>query len=230
MNFHKKIISNVFLTSISILSMTSYAGGIALGKTRIIYPLNAKEASIQVTNSDKENKFLIQSWVENKEGDKISSFVVTPPLFVSNPKSEHTLRLTYLGADLPKDKETLYWFNSKSIPSINYEEIKEINVLQVAVQSQIKIFMRPLNLPYSSEEAINHLDFKKSLNDLLITNNSPYYINIVNLKLGEHSLPATMVPPKEKVALSIKGMNGNISYQTINDYGATTEIKKIVLK
>ncbi len=230
MNFNKKIISNILLMSISVLPIASYAGGIALGKTRIIYPLNAKEASIQVTNSSKENKFLIQSWIENKQGEKTSDFVVTPPLFVSNPTNENILRLTYLGVDLPKDKETLYWFNSKSIPSINYEKVKDINVLQVAVQSRIKIFMRPLNLPYSSEEAFNHLVFKKDLNDLIITNNSPYYINMVNLKLGENSLNSTMIPPKDQVALSIRGMSGNLSYQTINDYGATTETKTIILK
>lgn len=230
MNFNKKFIYNVLLFSISVLSTVSYAGGIALGKTRIIYPLNAKEASIQVTNSAEENKFLIQSWIENQNEEKTADFVVTPPLFVSNPTTENTLRLTYLGTDLPKDKETIYWFNSKSIPSINYEKVKDINVLQVAVQSRIKIFMRPLNLPYSSDEALNHLIFRSSSNNLTITNNSPYYINIVNLKLGENPLPSTMIPPKDQVVLSIKGMSGNISYQTINDYGALTEIKNISLQ
>ena len=69
------------------------SGGIALGATRVIYPADAKQTSLSISNSDTKERYLVNSWIENSAGAKEKSFVVTPPLFVSEPKSENTLRI-----------------------------------------------------------------------------------------------------------------------------------------
>ncbi|MDZ7130476.1 fimbria/pilus periplasmic chaperone, partial [Escherichia coli] len=75
-----------------IISASAHAaGGIALGATRIIYPADAKQTAVWIRNSHTNERFLVNSWIENSSGVKEKSFIITPPLFVSEPKSENTL-------------------------------------------------------------------------------------------------------------------------------------------
>ncbi|WOE33015.1 MULTISPECIES: fimbria/pilus periplasmic chaperone [unclassified Acinetobacter] len=227
---YKNLIYIFLLIFIAIVS-TVNAGGVALGATRIIYAMDARETALQITNSDTENKFLIQSWVESGDGKKSSDFVVTPPLFVIKPNSENTLRITYVGQDLPQDRETLYWLNSKSIPSIDYSKIQDINVLQIAILSRIKLFVRPANLAVSYDDAAQQLIFKKQDDHhVIVENNSPYFITLVNLKIREKELSSIMVPPKDQVLLAVPYMAEHISYQTINDYGARTPLATVIIQ
>lgn len=91
-----------------------------------------KEASISVDNPDNE-PYLIQSWLDNQQSgvDKIA-FIITPPLFRLDGHQENMLRIVRVGDDLPKDKESLYWMNIKSIPST--EHTGKSNTLQIAVK------------------------------------------------------------------------------------------------
>ena len=124
------------------LATNASAGGIALGATRVIYPQGDKQVSLPVINSSADNTFLIQSWVANVEGIKSPDFILTPPLFVIHPKKENTLRIMYIGPDLPADRETVFYLNSKAIPSVDKNKLQG-NTLQIATQSVIKLFIRP---------------------------------------------------------------------------------------
>ncbi|MBP1036919.1 fimbria/pilus periplasmic chaperone [Serratia fonticola] len=207
----------------------SWAGGIALGSTRVVYPADARQVSLAVNNSDEHNRYLIQTWVENEAGKKTEDFIVTPPLFVSKPKSENTLRIIYSGEKLPQDRETLYWLNSKAIPSINKDEVKDNNVLQIAVLARIKMFVRPAGLAEKSADAPSMLKFNRSGDSLNISNGSPFYVTLVNMSIGGRNIDTTMVPPKSsaRVALPNGVATGTLSYQTINDYGANTPATKV---
>lgn len=46
------------------------SGGIALGATRVIYPADAKQTSLAITNSNKQERYLINAWIENASGQK----------------------------------------------------------------------------------------------------------------------------------------------------------------
>ncbi|CAI2526550.1 Chaperone protein focC precursor [Serratia ficaria] len=205
-------------------SHTVQAGGIALGATRVIYPAEARQVSLAVTNSDKKNRFLIQSWIEDSSEKKSQRFVLTPPLFVSKPKSENTLRIMYVGPELPKDRESVFWLSSKAIPAVEREEVQEKNVLQIAILSRIKLFVRPSNLPSTPAEAPGQLRFSRQGKAIRIDNPSPYYVSLVNFNLGTRKLPNTMVSPKSGSTVAIPdGASGSaVTYQTINDYGANT--------
>ena len=97
-----------------IISASAHAaGGIALGATRIIYPADAKQTAVWIRNSHTNERFLVNSWIENSSGVKEKSFIITPPLFVSEPKSENTLRIIYTGPPLAADRESLFWMNVK---------------------------------------------------------------------------------------------------------------------
>ncbi|WP_336192721.1 fimbria/pilus periplasmic chaperone [Hafnia paralvei] len=80
--------------------------GITIQGTRIVYLQDAKQASLSVSNTSITDSVLGQSWVENASGHKTTDFVVTPPLYLSGPKDENTLRLIHTGGPLLTDHGT----------------------------------------------------------------------------------------------------------------------------
>ncbi|MEQ4672663.1 fimbria/pilus periplasmic chaperone [Providencia manganoxydans] len=212
------------------IPLLSHAGGIALGATRIIYLASAKQVSFSINNSDKNNLFLVQTWIENSEGKKTDDFIVTPPLFVSKPQSENTLRIIYSNGMLPNDRETLYWLNSKAIPSIDKNKIEGKNILQIAVLARIKLFVRPDALLEKSADPASILKFKRSGNTLHIHNPSPFYVTLINMTIGGEplSIKNIMVAPKSSSEVSLLNRSaGLFTYQTINDYGGSTPVVSV---
>ncbi|EPF13847.1 Chaperone protein fimC precursor [Cedecea davisae] len=231
MNILCKAASALTLSLMMISSYAQAAGGIALGATRVIYPADAKQTSLAITNSDPKERFLVNSWVENDLGQKDKSFVVTPPLFVSEAKSENTLRIIYVGPQLPGDRESIFWMNVKAIPSVDKNSVEGKNVLQLAILSRIKLFVRPKNLQMQPEDAVKQIRFARSGQYLKISNPSPYYVSLVNLKLGNEKLPNTMVAPKNSTQVVVpSGVQGAVSFQTVNDYGAVTKAQPGVMQ
>jgi len=217
-----------FLLSIALPA--NAAGGIALGATRVIYSAEDKQTSLSISNSDKKARFLVNSWVENSRGEKEKTFVVTPPLFVSEPESENTLRIIYAGQPLPDDRESLFWLSVKAIPSVNKESAMDKNVLQLAVLSRIKLFVRPKSLSGLTDDAPAKLQFSRLDKHLNITNPSAYYITLVNVHIGKQRLDNVMVAPKGRAQLLIPpNIQGGVTFQTVNDYGALTPVKTIGL-
>lgn len=215
-----KIKSSLILTiALILIPLKSFAdGGISLGATRVIYPEGARQTSLPVSNSSSSQRFLINSWIENSDGEKDSSFIVTPPLYVSEAKTENTLRIIYAGKPLPIDRESLFYLNVKSIPSIDREAIAGKNILQLAILSRIKIFVRPKNLPMQETDAPKKLKFTHSGGKILIHNPTPYYITMVNVMVGGKKLESTMVSPMSTASIDSNG--SQIIFQSINDYGA----------
>lgn len=214
--------------SLSVLPASGQAaGGIALQGTRIVYPLNAKQTTLRISNSSKSDTFLVQSWVEGEEGQKSKDFVVTPPLYASAPENENTLRLMLMNSTLPTDRESLYYFVAKAIPSVDEKENEGKNVLFVAAANRIKMFVRPAGLKPDITQAPEQLTFRQAGGKLNITNPTPYYLTLTELKAGSHSLEVVMVPPKGQVSVPLPAGSGSrIQYRTINDYGALTDLQQ----
>ncbi|WP_413495948.1 fimbria/pilus periplasmic chaperone [Morganella psychrotolerans] len=220
----------LFFTLISgfAYSASNQNTGIALGATRVIYPLNAKQTSLSVINHSPKERFLINSWVENENG-KEKNFVITPPLFVMEPNSENTLRIVNLADNLPKDRESVFWLNVKAIPSVDKDSLEGKNVLQLAILSRIKLFVRPDNLSIQTEDAAEKIKFNQKGGTIYIDNPSPYYTTLVNIVLDGHPLDNVMVAPF--TIHQIQGKSGQkLTYQSINDYGGLRKQREVSLK
>ncbi|WP_234262403.1 fimbria/pilus periplasmic chaperone [Klebsiella aerogenes] len=209
----------------SVLLMSSFAaqakGGVALGATRLIYPEGQKEISVALTNTSPEASYLVQSWITTATDQKTQDYILTPPLFVSKPKSENTLRVMYAGPALPTDRESVFYLHSRSIPSIDKSKLTKSNVLQIAIESVIKVFWRPKGLPLKPDAAPALLTCHQGGNAVTIKNPSPYYLSLVSLYTGTRKLPNTMIPPKGETTLQIPGGKGGaVTFKNINDYGA----------
>lgn len=214
-----------------ISSAVSAEGGISLGATRVIYPAEAKQTSLAVNNSDNKSRFLINSWVEDEQGQKIKTFAVPPPLFVSEPNSENTLRIIYVGPPLPGDRESLFWLNVKAIPSVEKESLAGKNVLHLAILSRIKLFVRPSTLTDPVQEAPEALSFALEGNTLKITNASSYYLSLVNMHINQRKVNNVMVAPKKSTQVALPSdARGDLTFQTVNDYGAVTPVRTVSLR
>lgn len=79
----KHFIALFFLFSFSSLS---YAGGVALAATRIVYPMDAKQTSITLNNTDKRLRFLVQSWIDDSQDQKVMNLLLHHHCLSANQK------------------------------------------------------------------------------------------------------------------------------------------------
>ncbi len=220
---HKNMHSLFIGAALYFISTAIHAGGVVLGATRVIYPQGNKQVSLAVTNTDEKALFLIQSWFTESEGKKSNDFVVTPPLFKLMPKKENTLRIIYVGANpLPADRESVYYLNAKAIPAIS-EAAQNSNTLQIATQSVIKLFYRPQGLAVPPIEAPAMLRCNLEGSMLTVHNPSPYFVTMVNLQVGKTRIANMMVPPLATERADVDNLTGDVTFQSINDYGSQTK-------
>lgn len=219
----KKTLTPLLAVMVLLSSTQAFAGGIVLGGTRVIYPANQKQVSLSVRNTSEQQRFMVQSWAEDASGKKTDDFIVTPPLYVSNPGQENTLRLMYTGKSLPSDRETLYYLNSKAIPALDKNKLEGRNVLMLSTSTRIKMFIRPQGLTPEVSKAPDMLTFRRNGQQLAIGNPTPYYITLVKVKAGENNLDNVMIAPKSSSSIRLpSAKTTSISFQTVNDFGGYT--------
>uniref|UniRef100_UPI003704B612 fimbrial biogenesis chaperone n=1 Tax=Yersinia aldovae TaxID=29483 RepID=UPI003704B612 len=211
------------------LWLTNSMAAVVVGGTRVIYNGEKKETSISITNSGENRPYLIQSFINsNIKGEK-PPFIVTPPLFRLDAEKENTLRITRTGGHLSTDRESVFYLNVKSIPSVNESEQ---NTLVIAVKTRIKLFYRPEGIKGNAEEAYKSLIFSQRGNQLAINNPSNYYVTIGQLKVAGKVIPnVDMIAPKETMYYLLPSRQpGLISWNSINSYGGiSAEITKDLL-
>ncbi len=105
-------------------------------------------------------------------------------------------RVRGLTDKLPQDRETLFWFNVRAFP-----KPEDDNVLQLAMQSQLKLFYRPKAIiRSSSDQPERKLTAERNAGHLTLRNPTPYYITVAWLGADRsHRLSGfregVMVPP-----------------------------------
>ena len=229
-------LKTLFCGSLLAFSMVNTTqAGVSLDRTRIVLTGNENSASVNLKNTSPDIPFLAQSWVENEHGQKIASpLVALPPLQRLDGDQKGVVRITKTAEIglLPQDRESLFYLNVREIPPAP----KQANVLQMAMQSRIKLFYRPTAVIPEKPGMIwqDQLIFKKQENKFIAENPTPYYITIIGLsnKLnGEDSdklttFPGLMIAPKSSLEIPVKTSNVNQFYMMyVNDYGGHPELK-----
>jgi len=217
--FILKKIRPLVLLSASLLSIAAQAG-IVMGGTRVVFQEGKKEATLTITNEDKDTPYLVQSWIENSDNSKTPvPFIVTPPLFRLDAEKENILRINYNGLPLPKDRESVFWLNIKSIAPSSRDQN---NQLQINIKSKFKLFYRPKGLTGSPAEAWRQLTFRREGNQLIGHNPTPYFVSFYRLSVGGHDIQQPgMIGPGEDRRWAAAG-TGPVTWSAINDFGGTT--------
>ncbi|MFX2610103.1 molecular chaperone [Enterobacter mori] len=201
------------------LALMTANAGVIIGGTRVIFEGAKKEATINISNPD-NTPYLIQSWIDMQDGVAGKApFIITPPLYRLDGGQKNLERIVMTGS-LPQEQESLFWLNIKAIPSAS----KQMNALQIAVKTRIKLIYRPEGLRASTpEDQANKLTWQQSGNAIQVNNPTPYVINFNEITLGGRKLEdVTYVLPGASARFSLpEGVSGHsLTFKVINDYGS----------
>ena len=106
--------------------------------------------------------------------------------------------------------------------------LKKYAVKDFPIKWEMQRARRPMAM--QPEEALSQLRFERVGNHLKVSNASPYYITLVNLKLGGQTLENLMVAPKNSAQQVLPtAASGTLSWQSVNDYGAITPARSVNL-
>lgn len=209
--------------------------GIALDRTRMIITGDARSVSANLTNTSPSIPFLAQSWVEDAHGTKITSpLMVLPPLQRINGGQKGIARVTKTSGvnALPQDRESLFYLNVREIPP----KSDKPNVLQLAMQSRIKLFYRPTAIVPETPGAVwqNQLIFHKQGQRWTVDNPTPYFVTLIGLSRKPEAqgggrltdFPGIMIPPKSSLDFKVSDASvSQFSMMYVNDFGGHPELK-----
>lgn len=202
---------------------------VALDRTRAVFNGNSKSIALNISNENQKEPYLAQAWLENAQEEKITAgpLVATPPVQRLEPGAKSMVRVMAPGAALlPQDRESLFYFNLREIPPKSNKE----NVLQIALQTRIKLFYRPAAIVQSPGAVWqDKLVLHAADGGYRIENPTPYYITIIGLggtaaQAENGKFDTVMVSPKSSV--SVKNGTWSTPYLTyINDYGGRPTLR-----
>ncbi len=176
------------------LALSSLSGminaGILAGTTRVIYTEKDTEKTVMLVNTNAYPVFT-QVWVDdgsNNPDFENPPFIVLPAVFHLLPKEIKAIRILYNKMPLATDRESVYWLNLYEIPPVKKSSLVG-NGLNVAMNTQLKVFFRPKQLkPMQIDEINRDLRFELTESGTLpaqlkMYNATAYHATAINLKL-----------------------------------------------
>lgn len=214
---------------------------VVLNNTRIVYPGQARESSIQLSNEDATPN-VVQVWLDSGDVDSTpesasAPFAAMPSVFRMEPKAGQTVRLVFDGSELPQDRESVYYFNMLQIPSVT-GEFSEQNQMLVMLRSRLKLFYRPAGIQGRVEQAPEQLRFSLQRQgrawQLVADNRSGYYLTLMGGEVMSggkaHAFKADMLAPFSRASWPVSGLTQtsaplSVRYKHVNDYGGVNEVE-----
>ncbi|SFU57259.1 fimbria/pilus periplasmic chaperone [Xenorhabdus koppenhoeferi] len=230
----KKILMITAVTVTGLISINQAMAALALDRTRVIFNGEMKSVSLNIENQHLDLPYLAQAWIEDEQGNKINGpLVVVPPVqrVEAGEKSQVKIQTLPAIAQLPQDKESLFYFNVREIPPRS----EKPNVLQIALQTRIKLFYRPETVIARRIDIDNPWQEKLTLtregNQYVVNNPTPYYVTIseasnkVNGNSVEGFQPLMLAPrSNEKLGGTIKALGNSPVLTYVNDYGGRPQL------
>jgi P pilus assembly chaperone PapD len=231
MNMKKMTLGTALV--IGVLTAQSASAAIALDRTRVIFDGKNKSVALNIENKNKTLPYLAQSWIEDAQGQKINSPVMSlPPIQRVEPGAKSQIKVqgmeTALHA-LPQDKETMYYFNLREIPPRSNKP----NTLQIALQTRIKMFYRPEAIAINTSDTPpqEKITLSNQGGKYVVNNPTPYYITLINATRSASAaapkdFKPVLVPPKGNASLGLGSAEvGNSPVLTyINDFGGRPQL------
>lgn len=216
---------------LSAISTTTVDAAISLDRTRAIFNGGEKSMTLNISNDNKQLPYLAQSWLENDKQEKITTgpLVITPPVQRMEPGAKSLVRISSTPEieKLPQDRESLFYFNLREIPPRS----NKANVLQIALQTKIKLFYRPKAIE-AEPNAIwqDQLVLRKVNNGYKIENPTPYFVTVIGIgnsekQAQEGEFEAVMIAPKSTSKTVKVTDSENLYLSYINDYGGRPVLK-----
>lgn len=199
--------------------------GIVVGGTRVIFPGNTPDTTLSVYNKQTDLPYLIQAWVDpfNTDDSHKPPFTVIPPVSRLEPEQEKILRIVKTAGALPEDRESVFWLNVKNIPPSGSHS--DSSKLEIAIKTRIKLFWRPEKIKIIPENAVANVKWFKQGSQLIVENNNPIHINIMDVSVDGKNIALNMIRPFERLTLPLPAGTAahSLLWRFINDYGAVSK-------
>lgn len=208
-------------------------GALTVSSTRVVFDSDKRNVSLTVANpSDKP--FAVQTWVNTAADDQTTAvpFIASPPLFRLNAGKEQQVQINGLSNTLPKDRESLFYFNVQEIPQ---REVSDGNQLNIALRTRIKLFYRPVELKSNPLNSLQDLRWSIQKVDgkprLTVNNPSPFHVSFVRIELSANGQKVNlkdtpMALPLESRTFELDGLKPSpgmqVNFSVITDYGGYT--------
>lgn len=221
------------LTRLLLSASLAWAGAghaaVNVDRTRIIMAGNQKSVSVVLTNDSHDTPFLAQAWIENSAGETSNDLLALPPLQRMDAGKKAQVRIlrasTATIAQLPQDRETLFYFNVREIPPAPVDTGG--NTLQLTMQSRLKVFLRPTALaqaegaaPERSLQVLAHGD------TLTLKNPTPYYATVIWLGrdaqqrlAGFETVPLLAPFSEQEVKAALPAGASELFLGNVDDFG-----------
>ncbi|WP_407309202.1 molecular chaperone [Pseudomonas sp. nanlin1] len=202
--------------------------------TRVVYD-SAKRSVSMIVNNPSQVPYAVQSWVNTVTDDTQTPvpFVVHPPLFRLEPGASQQVQISGLPNELPRDRESLFYFNVQEIPKASDGE----NTLTIALRTRIKLFYRPAELnndPVKAYPTLTwRLDNSRQPAELEVYNPTPYHVSFLRIDIennahSQHLNSPAMVEPFARQRYALPGYRPGgkpqVRFRAINDYGGYTPV------
>ena len=202
---------------------------IGLDRTRVVFDGSKEAVSMNITNNNTQLPYLAQGWVEDEQGNKITSpLIVLPPVQRLEPGKKSQVKVQSLPAikSLPQDRESVYYFNLREIPPRS----DKANSLQIALQTRIKLFYRPAALVQNRQERSEpwqqELTLTRVGDHYQVNNPTPYYVTLIDARRSKDTetvadFEPLMLSPKGSLKLggSVAALGTKPRLTYVNDFG-----------
>ncbi|WP_233445503.1 fimbria/pilus periplasmic chaperone [Enterobacter asburiae] len=206
---------------------------VKLGATRVIYDPDSAGSSLEVTNPQ-DYPILVQSKVTGDDKKTAANFMVTPPVFRLDGGQQSRLRIVRVGGEYPKDRESLNWLCVTGVPPKADDEwaqgeaskSKSVSLnIQMSISSCIKLLVRPSSVSGGPEKSGSSLTWILKEGKLEVSNPSPFYMSLTEVKVGNEKVTSDYVPPFGKTLLTAPGAKSGetAQWKVITDYGGTSQ-------
>lgn len=226
-------IKTLFILIFPVLSGLSAGrshAALTVDRSRLIFNEGEKSVSLNVTNRNEAAPYLAQGWMEDGDEKKITGpLMVLPPVQRVEAGGKTLVRIQTLPdtTSLPKDRESVFYFNLREIPPKSDKK----NVLTLAMQTRLKVFYRPKSLVIDSSRqtlpGAENILLSKQNGAYTLDNPTGYYFTFTEIRESSEAeaiggFVPLMVSPKSRA--SIKGVPDGLgntpSLIYVNDYGS----------
>jgi P pilus assembly chaperone PapD len=205
---------------------------LTVNTTRIVFDSDKRNTSVVIANPS-PRPYAVQSWINTAKDDTQTAvpLATSPGLFTLEPGKEQMVQISRLPNRLPQDRETLFYLNVQEIP----EASEEVNVLNIALRTRLKLFYRPSQFKDRPADRIDAL--KWSLRQgagrlqLMVDNPTPYHYTFARLEVSAAGITEAiqtldMAPPFGQQVYDLtriqSAQGAQLTFTTINDYGVAT--------
>ncbi|WP_258089456.1 fimbrial biogenesis chaperone [Serratia liquefaciens] len=206
------------------------AAGVGINATRVIYPEKNQSVSIGVRNTSQDSVYLLQTRVlSDLKGGEQKIFHASPPIFRMEPDSLHKVRIKGDTATLPKDRESVFYFQATAIPGsklmADHSSEGQLSAgMKISMTNTIKLFYRPAGLAMTPAEAGRALQVMLSSEGIKLKNTSPYYLSFAGITVNGKALSLKenqqeMLAPFSEASYSSNERSGDVRWKVINDLG-----------